>query len=72
MRDQNDQIRSENERVLAEKDQVIAQQHKRNTELEAQLAEYQRKEEEKENRRTEERFHGCLHPIKHKWCIVQH
>ena len=49
--DQKDRVISEKDDALAEKEQLIQAQQDRNTELEAELAEYHRKDKEKEQKR---------------------
>lgn len=49
--DQKDRVISEKDGALAEKEQLIQAQQDRNAELEAELAEYRRKDKEKEQKR---------------------
>ena len=49
--DQKDRVISEKDDALAEKEQLIQAQQDRNAELEAELAEYHRKDKEKEQKR---------------------
>lgn len=49
--DQKDRVISEKDGALAEKEQLIQAQQDRNAELEAELAEYHRKDKEKEQKR---------------------
>ena len=49
--DQKDRVISEKDDALAEKEQLIQAQQDRNAELEAELAEYRRKDKEKEQKR---------------------
>lgn len=51
LRDENDQVRSEKDSALAIKEQEMQAQQTRNAELEAELAEYHRKDRELERRR---------------------
>ena len=51
LRDQNDRQLSEKDNALEEKNRLILSQQDRNKKLEAELAEYHRKEEEKEKKR---------------------
>lgn len=52
LRDQNDKIRSEKDNEIAEKEQEIQTQQSRNAQLEAELAEYHRRDMEKAQRKT--------------------
>ena len=52
LRDENDQVRSEKDSVLAEKERQMQEQQTRTAKLEAELAEYHRKDREKEEKQA--------------------